>query len=56
MSKTKTENNKPSKYQELNDFELEVVCGGNPLQDYDLVNGSANDSTPETINIKSEAA
>ena len=34
MSKTKTktkkQNNQPSKpkYQELNDFELEVVCGG----------------------------
>ena len=28
MSKTKKENNQPSKYQELNDFELEIICGG----------------------------
>ena len=30
MSKTKKQNNQPSKskYQELNDFELEIVCGG----------------------------
>ncbi|MBE9048233.1 hypothetical protein IQ255_28240 [Pleurocapsales cyanobacterium LEGE 10410] len=28
MSEIKQENNRPSKYQELNDYELEIVCGG----------------------------
>ena len=28
MSKTKQENNQPSKYKELDNFELEVICGG----------------------------
>ncbi|MEA5514141.1 hypothetical protein [Nodularia sp. UHCC 0506] len=51
MSKTKTENNKPSKYQELNDFELEVVCGGAVINICD-----SDVSAPETINIKSDVA
>lgn len=32
MSKTKKANNQPSKYQELNDFELEIVCGGTQVK------------------------
>ena len=32
MSKTKKENNQPSKYKELNDFELEIVCGGTQVK------------------------
>ena len=28
MSKTKQENNQPSKYKELDNFELEIICGG----------------------------
>ena len=32
MSKAKKENNQPSKYQELNDFELEIVCGGTQVK------------------------
>ena len=31
MSKTKQENNQPPKYQELNDFELEIICGGSTV-------------------------
>ncbi|MEA5514142.1 hypothetical protein [Nodularia sp. UHCC 0506] len=54
MSKTKTENNKPSKYQELNDLELEVVCGGSGLGTWGLEND--NGHARETINIKSEVA
>ena len=32
MSKAKKENNQPSKYQELNDSELEIVCGGTQVK------------------------
>ena len=32
MSKTKKENNRPSKYKELNDSELEIVCGGTQVK------------------------
>ena len=32
MSKTRKENNQPSKYQELNDFELEIVCSGTQIK------------------------
>ena len=32
MSKNKKANNQPSKYQELNDFELEIVCGGTQVK------------------------
>ena len=32
MLKTKKENNQPSKYQELNDSELEIVCGGTQVK------------------------
>ena len=28
MSEIKRDNNQPSKYPELNDYELEIVCGG----------------------------
>ena len=50
MSKTKKENNRPSKYQELNDFELEVVCGGGcgPATDCD---GPVRDE-PEEVETK----
>ena len=32
MSKDKKENNQQSKYKELNDFELEIVCGGTQVK------------------------
>ncbi|MEA5514143.1 hypothetical protein [Nodularia sp. UHCC 0506] len=56
MSKIKKENNKPSKYQELNDLELEVVCGGIERNLYDCNILCSTNSTSEIINIKSEAA
>lgn len=31
MSKTKQENNQPSKYKELDNFELEIICGGSTV-------------------------
>ena len=52
MSEIKQENNQPSKYQELNDFELEIVCGGIN----DCV-GNAKDFIPESVTFtKSEVA
>ena len=32
MSKTKKENHQQSKYKELNDSELEIVCGGTQIK------------------------
>jgi len=60
MSDIKQENNQPSKYLQLNDFELEVVCGGGggANGEYDCTdNSSAKDFIPETAAFtKSEAA
>ena len=54
MSEIKQDNNQPSKYQELNDLELEVVCGGLWVVEYDT---DASDFIPETVAFtKSEAA
>ena len=54
MSEIKQENNQPSKYQELNDLELEVVCGGMPIVCTDT---DASDFIPESAAFtKSEAA
>ena len=54
MSEIKQENNQPSKYQELNDLELEVVCGGVAIACYDT---DASDFVPESEAFtKSEAA
>ena len=54
MSEIKQENNQPSKYQELNDLELEVVCGGVAVVCLDT---DASDFVPETEAFtKSEAA
>ena len=54
MSEIKQENNQPSKYQELNDVELEVVCGGTAIAVYDT---DASDFVPESVAFtKSEAA
>ena len=56
MSKIKQVNNQPSKYQELNDFELEVVCGGT-YHVVSSVNTNAKDFIPETVaSTKSEAS
>ena len=48
MSEIKQENNQLSKYQELNDLELEVVCGGDPRTP-DTGDISAKNFTPETV-------
>ena len=54
MSEIKQENNQASKYQELDDLELEVVCGGGRFISYDT---DASDFIPETVAFtKSEAA
>ena len=54
MSKTKKENDRPSKYTELNDSELEVVCGGASAVPTEA---NAKDFIPETIAFtKTEAA
>ena len=56
MSQIKQVNNQPSKYQELNDGELEVVCGGT-YHVVSSVNTNAKDFIPETIAFtKTEAA
>ena len=58
MSEIKQENNQISAYQELNDFELEIICGGetaNCNTSNILVHGK--DFIPETEAFtKSEAA
>ncbi|MBE9048232.1 hypothetical protein IQ255_28235 [Pleurocapsales cyanobacterium LEGE 10410] len=58
MSKTKKDNDRPSKYQELSDCELEVVCGGGANHEYDCSeNSSAKYFIPETVAFtKTEAA
>ena len=58
MSEIKQDRNRSSKYQELNDCELEVVCGGGANHEYDCTdNSSAKDFIPETEAFtKSEAA
>ena len=54
MSEIKQENNQPSKYQELNDLELEVVCGGVAVCCKDT---DASDFIPESAAFtKTEAA
>ena len=54
MSEIKQENDQSSKYQELNDLELEVVCGGIRVAVYDT---DASDFVPESVAFtKSEAA
>ena len=54
MSEIKQDNNQPSKYQELNDCELEVVCGGTAICVKDT---DASDFVPESASFtKSEAA
>ena len=57
MSEIKQNNNQSSKYQEIDDFELEIICGGGYSQ-YDCDdNSSAKDFIPETVAFtKSEAA
>ena len=58
MSEIKQDNNQLSKYQELNDCELEVVCGGGANHEYDCSdNSSAKYFIPESVAFtKSEAA
>ena len=57
MSKTKKENNQPSKYQELNDFELEIICGGNIATVCSSTETNAKDFIPESASfIKTEGA
>ena len=54
QSEIKQENNQPTEYRELNDSELEVVCGGRRRM---IIVGDAEDFIPETeAFIKSEAA
>ena len=56
MSEIKQDNNQPSKYQELNDCELEVVCGGTAAVCASN-NTNAKDFIPETVaSTKSEAS
>ena len=55
MSEIKQENNQPSKYQELNDCELEIICGGGGRRA--LCDTDAKDFVPETVAFtKTEAA
>ena len=54
MSEIKQENDRASKYQELNDLELEVVCGGTAICAKDT---DASDFIPESAAFtKTEAA
>ena len=56
MSEIKQENNQSSKYQELDDFELEVICGG-AINHCSERNTNGKDFIPETVAFtKSEAA
>lgn len=55
MSKTKKENNQPSKYQELNNFELEIICGGSTTTLCSDSGVNAKDFIPESASFtKSE--
>ena len=57
MSKTKKENNQPSKYQELNDFELEIICGGSTTTVCSSTMVNAKDFIPESASFtKTEGA
>ena len=56
MSEIKQDNERASKYKELNDCELEIVCGGTGAV-CSSVNTNAKDFIPETVAFtKTEAA
>lgn len=48
MSKTKKENNRSSKYQELSNFELEIICGGTTATICSSSDIDAKEFVPET--------
>lgn len=58
MSEIKQENNQMFRYEELNDSELEIVCGGGANHEFDCTEAtSAKDFVPETVAFtKTEAA